>query len=126
MPSRLRHHRILVVEDHRDSREILEEMLRFYGATVWTVSTAREAFALLPGADIVVTDYALPPGQDGVWLLEQVNREPRPVPGHSFERLLRDPGRAIGRSPVRTQAAQAHHPREAVRGDRRTSFAPQD
>jgi len=72
--------RVVVVEDHGDSREILEHMLRFYGAVVTTVSTALDALAIAPDADIIVTDFALPPGEDGVWLLEQVNIRPRPIP----------------------------------------------
>jgi CheY-like chemotaxis protein len=48
-------------------------------ATVVAVSTAAEALPLVPSADIIVTDYALP-GKDAVWLLEQVNKRPRPVP----------------------------------------------
>jgi CheY-like chemotaxis protein len=72
--------RVVVVEDHGDSREILEQMLGFYGAVVTTVSTATDALAIAPDADIIVTDFALPPGEDGVWLLEQVNGQPRPIP----------------------------------------------
>jgi|SRR5580765_2301408 CheY-like chemotaxis protein len=80
MADRLAGIRVVVVEDHGDSREILEQMLGFYGALVTTVSTALDALAAAPDADIIVTDFALPPGEDGVWLLEQVNRQPRPVP----------------------------------------------
>jgi CheY-like chemotaxis protein len=80
MPDKLIGIRVVVVEDHGDSREILEQMLRFYGAIVTTVSTALDAVAVAPDADIIVTDFALPPGEDGVWLLEQVNGQPRPIP----------------------------------------------
>ena len=80
MPDRLVGVRVLVVEDHGDSREILTQMLRFYGAIVTTASTALDALSAVPDAHIVVTDFALPPGEDGVWLLEQVNGHPRPVP----------------------------------------------
>ena len=71
--------RVLVVEDHSDSRDMLEEALGFFGATVLTVVTAEAAAARLADADIVVTDYALP-GHDGIWLLEQINGSPRPIP----------------------------------------------
>jgi CheY-like chemotaxis protein len=47
--------RVVVVEDHGDSREILEQMLGFYGAIVTTVSTASDALAIAPDADIIVT-----------------------------------------------------------------------
>jgi two-component system OmpR family response regulator len=71
--------RILVVEDDDDSREVLAQILSLEGASVMTVSTASEALAMLPGADIVLTDFALP-SDDGVWLLERVNKQPRPIP----------------------------------------------
>jgi two-component system, OmpR family, response regulator len=80
MPANLTGIRVVVVEDHGDSREILEQMLRFYGAVVMTASTASDALAKAPEADVIVTDFALPPGEDGVWLLEQVNTRPRPIP----------------------------------------------
>ena len=80
MPTNLTGIRVVVVEDHSDSREILEEMLRSCGAVTMTVSTASEALAIAPDADIILTDFALPPGEDGVWLLEQVNTGPRPIP----------------------------------------------
>jgi CheY-like chemotaxis protein len=71
--------RILVVEDDDDSREVLAQSLSLEGATVMAASTASEALALLPEADIIVTDFALP-GDDAVWLLERVNKQPRPIP----------------------------------------------
>jgi CheY-like chemotaxis protein len=71
--------RVLVVEDDDDSREVLAQGLTIEGATVTAVCTAADALPLLPGTDIVLTDYALP-NDDGVWLLEHVNKQPRPVP----------------------------------------------
>jgi CheY-like chemotaxis protein len=71
--------RILAVEDDDDSREVLAHNLTAEGATVTALSTAAEALSLVPGADIIVTDYALP-GDDAVWLLERVNKASRPIP----------------------------------------------
>jgi two-component system OmpR family response regulator len=71
--------KILVVEDDDDGREILAQTLTFEGATVTAVSTAREALPFLSGMDIVLTDFVMP-GDDGVWLLEQVNKHPRAIP----------------------------------------------
>src|SRR3954468_10695563 len=71
--------RVLVVEDHSDSRDMLEEALGYLGATVITVMTAEDAATRVGDADIVVTDYALP-GRDGIWLLDQIKGSPRPVP----------------------------------------------
>ncbi len=54
-------------------------MLGHLGATAIPVASAREALALSAAADIIVTDFVMP-GEDGVWLLEQVNQQPRPIP----------------------------------------------
>jgi two-component system OmpR family response regulator len=71
--------KILVVEDDEDNRELLAHSLTAAGASVTAVSTAEEALPVVPGADIVVTEYALS-GDDAVWLLERVNKLPRPIP----------------------------------------------
>jgi CheY-like chemotaxis protein len=71
--------RILLVEDHGDTLDLLQQVLRPLGATVTAVLTARAALALVADADIVVTDYKLPE-EDGVWLLDQINLQPRPIP----------------------------------------------
>jgi two-component system OmpR family response regulator len=62
--------RILLVEDDEDNREVLAQTLTAEGASVVAASTAAEALPLMPSADIIVTDYALP-GGDAVWLLER-------------------------------------------------------
>ena len=72
--------RIILVEDHDDSREILATMLRFHGAVVTAVANAREAIGIVAHADIVITDFAMPGGEDGAWLLDRVNEQPRPIP----------------------------------------------
>jgi CheY-like chemotaxis protein len=71
--------RIVISEDYDDTRQIVEGVLRDDGATVTAVASAREALALVDAADIVITDYRMP-HEDGVWLLEQVNKQPRPIP----------------------------------------------
>jgi CheY-like chemotaxis protein len=71
--------RIVIAEDHDDTRDILERVLGYLGATVTAVATAREALALVSSADMILTDFSLPE-EDGVWLLEQVNQQPHPVP----------------------------------------------
>jgi CheY-like chemotaxis protein len=78
-PASLNGARVVLVEDHSDTLELVQTVLRDLGATVTAVVTAREALALIGDADIVVTDFALPE-EDGVWLLENVNKQPRPVP----------------------------------------------
>ncbi len=96
--------RVLVVEDHDDSRDILEQVLSHAGAHVVAVSKARAALSLVSDVDIVVTDFAMP-GEDGCWLLRQVEGGPHRVPvivvtgfsddpdvkSASFARVLRKP-----------------------------------
>jgi CheY-like chemotaxis protein len=72
--------RIILVEDHDDSREIFATMLRFHGAVVTAVANAREAIGIVGHADIVITDFSMPGGEDGAWLLDRVNEQPRPIP----------------------------------------------
>jgi two-component system, OmpR family, response regulator len=71
--------RVVIAEDHDDTRDILEHVLRRLGATVTSVARARETLGMVGTADIIVTDLVMP-GEDGVWLLEQVNGQPRPIP----------------------------------------------
>jgi CheY-like chemotaxis protein len=71
--------RVLIVEDHADSRHILEQCLMSIGVTVLTAGTAEDALERLDGVEVVVTDFALP-GESGVWLLERINESPRPLP----------------------------------------------
>ena len=56
--------RILVVEDHRDSREMLETSFRFVGARVLGVGTVAEAQRGIDRfkPDLVVCDLKLPDG----------------------------------------------------------------
>jgi CheY-like chemotaxis protein len=65
--------RVLVVEDHDDSRELLEQVLEHVGAHVIAFSSAEEALPHLGQGDVVVTDIAMP-GHDGFWLLREVQR----------------------------------------------------
>jgi CheY-like chemotaxis protein len=72
--------RIILVEDHSDSREFLQECLRFEGAIVTGVSTAREAVSFVSQADVIVTDFLLSGAdEDGAWLLDYVQRQSQAV-----------------------------------------------
>ena len=96
--------RILLVEDHDDTRDMLQEFLTQAGARVLTAPTALEAVPLIVMCDVVVTDLAMP-GRDGRWLVDQVKSGPHPVPvialtaysedydlaGTSFARVLTKP-----------------------------------
>ena len=71
--------RLVIAEDHDDTRDVLEQVLRRLGATVTAVALAREALGMVTEADIIMTDLAMPE-ENGVWLLKRVNQHPRPIP----------------------------------------------
>src|SRR5688572_31068289 len=93
---------ILLVDDNRDNRELLEESLSHFGATVRTASNAEDAlqqFKDAPSA-LVVTDVAMP-GRSGVWLLEQL----RSLPAVGQVRVIAVTGRALPDEQQRLRAA---------------------
>ena len=63
---------VLLVDDEADSREVMAVALELAGATVTTVSSAREALKVLEARapDVLVSDIMMP-DRDGYWL----NRE---------------------------------------------------
>ncbi len=65
--------RVLVVEDHDDSRDLLGEVLRGYGAVVRTEADAPHALEALGifRPDVLVSNIAMP-GVDGCMLLHQI------------------------------------------------------
>jgi CheY-like chemotaxis protein len=65
--------RVLVVEDHDDSRDLLAQVLEHVGARVIASPSADEALAHLDHVDVVVTDIAMPV-HDGFWLLRQIRQ----------------------------------------------------
>jgi CheY-like chemotaxis protein len=73
---------VLVVEDHADSRDFLEEILTYYGAVVVAVASASEAMQVIARVtpNIVLADIAMP-FRDGVWLLKEL-RQHQAVTGH--------------------------------------------
>lgn len=84
---------VLLVEDHRDTRDVYEQVLTALGAVVMATSGADAAVPHLPEADVVVTDIAMP-DRDGVWLLEKARKKVPDVPviavsGHVPERSAR-------------------------------------
>ena len=58
---------VLVVEDHRDNRELLEQYLTFVGCEVATAATGAEAIAVaeLMRPHVVLMDLGLPGAMDG-------------------------------------------------------------
>jgi DNA-binding response OmpR family regulator len=72
--------RILVVEDHRDTRDAMAKLLRFSGYGVCTAGCVAEALraAERESIDLVVCDLTLPDG-NGSELVREL-RQRRPVP----------------------------------------------
>jgi signal transduction histidine kinase/DNA-binding response OmpR family regulator len=71
----LRGVRALVVEDDPDGCELLETVLRGFGATVTTANSARNAFEMMENErpDVVVSDIGLP-DEDGLSLIRRVRQ----------------------------------------------------
>jgi CheY-like chemotaxis protein len=78
-PRRLEGIRVLVVEDHADTRDLYEQALVHQGASVVTSESADEALTRVDDRDVVVTDYSMP-GGTGRWLLDRILERPRPIP----------------------------------------------
>jgi CheY-like chemotaxis protein len=57
--------RIVVVDDHEDSRDLLQQAFAFLGAEVTVAVTAEEAMQSIANADVVVTDCELVAGRLG-------------------------------------------------------------
>lgn len=69
--------RVLVVDDERDARELLEVILTGSGAEVITASSAAEALDFLEREqpDIIISDIGMP-GEDGLSLISKVRQLP--------------------------------------------------
>jgi CheY-like chemotaxis protein len=75
--SRLGGVRVLVVDDARNVREVVTDILTQDGATVTAVGSAEEALAALQRErpDVLLSDLAMP-GKGGYWLIGQVRALP--------------------------------------------------
>jgi CheY-like chemotaxis protein len=69
--------RVLVVEDDDDARGLIEKVLTTQGATVKTVSSARQALDILgrERVDVLVSDIEMP-GTDGYQLIRELRLRP--------------------------------------------------
>lgn len=79
-PISLKGYRILLLEDHADSRELLVETLRQSGADVSAFGEASKAFAALDRVrpSVIVADIALP-DEDGYSFIRRVRAHPTPA-----------------------------------------------
>jgi CheY-like chemotaxis protein len=75
--SRLDGVRVLVVDDARNVREVVTNILMQDGATVTAVDSAEEALAALQRErpDVLLSDLAMP-GKGGYWLIGQIRALP--------------------------------------------------
>jgi len=73
--------KLLVVEDHEATREVLQRLLTIKGHQVTTAGTVREALAIhgTESFDAVISDLGLPDGS-GLDLMRELQKQ-RPVPG---------------------------------------------
>lgn len=94
---------------------MLEESLRFLSASVITVATAEAAMARLGEVDVVVTDYALPGGHDGVWLLEQMRTEAPGVPAILLSGYAASQVQAVADAPFALKLLKPIDPLELAR-----------
>jgi CheY-like chemotaxis protein len=69
--------RVLVVDDARNVREVVTDILTHDGAAVTAVGSAEEALAALQRErpDVLLSDLAMP-GKGGYWLIGQVRALP--------------------------------------------------
>jgi CheY-like chemotaxis protein len=76
-PAALAGIRVLVVEDHEDTREFVATVLAQYGAEVTTASSSQTALAAFERAkpDLLVSDLAMP-GEHGYSLIQTVRARP--------------------------------------------------
>ena len=90
---------ILVVEDDPEMRQLLELLLKGEGHRVATAPDGVTAQAMLErGAirpDLILTDFNLPNGLNGLQLAANCGRKSMQIPGHHSDRryLHRDPAR---------------------------------
>jgi CheY-like chemotaxis protein len=72
-PPPLRGLHVLVVDDNRDTREMLQQLLTYTGALVSTVGDAEAALAFLQTAlaDVVISDLSMPQ-YDGRWMVRSL------------------------------------------------------
>lgn len=87
-------HRIMVVEDHEDTREILRALLTHYGYEIIEAVSAEEMLGTIDAVkpDLVILDVKLP-GKDGCEALDELRERGNNVPVFLFSEfydLFRD------------------------------------
>ncbi len=82
-PPSLEGRRVLVVEDKRDSRELVEIVFEECRMEVVSVNSARAALLAMDRErfDVIVSDVGLPDGDDGLALMRRVRERPADLGG---------------------------------------------
>jgi CheY-like chemotaxis protein len=119
-PPRLDGVRVLVVDDSVGIREIVQEVLKYHGADVTAVDSAREALAVLQRERpaVLVSDLGMP-GEDGYWLIREVRALPSERGGQTPAAALsgyatpEDRARVLGAG-FQYHIAKPCHPRHLV------------
>lgn len=95
--------RISVVENHKDTREMMQMYLEMLGHTVQTAACMTKALAALPTADcdVLISDIGLPDG-DG-WQLLRCLQLPRPIYAIAMS------GFGMGADQIRSQETGYRH-----------------
>jgi CheY-like chemotaxis protein len=68
--------RVLVLEDHDDSREMLRAMLELYDMTVYAAASAEEGYTLFRQhrPNLIIADIGMP-GEDGYQAIRRIRQE---------------------------------------------------
>jgi CheY-like chemotaxis protein/anti-sigma regulatory factor (Ser/Thr protein kinase) len=105
--------RALVVDDENDARELIETVLRQYGAEVAAVSSAAEAYSLITATppqgrpDVMVTDIGMP-DEDGYSLIRRLREWERGQGAHIPAVALTAYGRVEDRVRALNAGFQTH------------------
>jgi CheY-like chemotaxis protein len=105
--------RAMVIDDENDARELIETVLRQYGAEVIAVSSAAEAYSLITETppqerpDVMVTDIGMP-DEDGYSLIRRVREWERGRGAHIPAVALTAYGRVEDRVRALNSGFQMH------------------
>jgi len=72
--------KILVVDDEKSIREILKRFCQYFGYEPILCEHAGQAIHRIAEADLVITDFLMPPGMDGAQLAKIIKTEKNGTP----------------------------------------------
>lgn len=117
---------ILVVDDEREMRSLLKDSLTIVGYNVLPCENGGLAIEYISKADLLITDFSMPPGINGAELTEIAKRQkpglpviimtadPGKVPAnHLADKVINKPFRVEELKKVIADLLQTHKPRAA-------------